>query len=145
MIADDKERREVARRLRNVEKRVIPDAKISYNPMTVEFISAAVFYDLPYVRGLFSRLADLIEPDTTTDTTKYAQDTTKCDRDALLALADESRRAERTCNVESSHVEQEIGDYSYLEVELSCGHAFTWDDGTPPDYCPYCGARVVDE
>lgn len=54
-------------------------------------------------------------------------------------------RAERTCNVESSHVEQEIGDYSYLEVELSCGHAFTWDDGTPPDYCPDCGARVVVE
>lgn len=56
-----------------------------------------------------------------------------------------NRRAERTCNVESSHVEQEIGDYSYLEVELSCGHAFTWDDGTPPDYCPDCGARVVVE
>lgn len=54
-------------------------------------------------------------------------------------------RAERTCNVESSHVEQEIGDYSYLEVELSCGHAFTWDDGTPPDYCPNCGAKVLGE
>lgn len=51
-------------------------------------------------------------------------------------------RAERTCNVESSHVEQEMGGYSYLEVELSCGHTFTWDDGTPPDYCPYCGTRV---
>lgn len=56
-----------------------------------------------------------------------------------------NRRAERTCNVEPSHVEQEIGGYSYLEVELSCGHAFTWDDGTPPDYCPSCGAKVVDE
>lgn len=62
------------------------------------------------------------------------------------AAAAWNRRAERTCNVESSHVEQEIGDYSYLEVELSCGHAFTWDDGTPPDYCPSCGARIeVDE
>lgn len=25
------------------------------------------------------------------------------------------------------------------------GHAFTWDDGTPPDYCPYCGARIIRE
>lgn len=56
-----------------------------------------------------------------------------------------NRRAERTCYVDSSHVEQEMGDYSYLEVELSCGHAFTWDDGTPPDYCPNCGAKVVGE
>lgn len=54
-----------------------------------------------------------------------------------------NRRARRTCSVESSHVEQEMGSYAYLEVELSCGHALTWDDGTPPDYCPYCGARVV--
>lgn len=40
-------------------------------------------------RDVLLRLADLIEPDTTTDTTKNAQDTTKCDRDALLALADD--------------------------------------------------------
>lgn len=53
-----------------------------------------------------------------------------------------NRRAERTCYVDSSYMEWETGDYSYLEVKLSCGHAFTWDDGTPPDYCPYCGARV---
>ena len=56
-----------------------------------------------------------------------------------------NRRTRRTCHVESSHVEQEIGDYSYLEVELSCGHDFTWDGGTPPDYCPYCGARIIRE
>lgn len=56
-----------------------------------------------------------------------------------------NRRAERTCRVESSHVEWERGAYSYLEVELSCGHAFTWDDGRPPDFCPYCGARVIGE
>lgn len=59
----DTERREVAARLRNVEMHAIPDARIADNPMTVEFIAAAVFYDLPYVRGLFSRLADLIDPD----------------------------------------------------------------------------------
>ena len=37
----------------------------------------------------FARLADLIDPDTTTNTTKSPELTTKCDRDALLALADE--------------------------------------------------------
>lgn len=58
------------------------------------------------------------------------------------AVEDWNRRSERTCNVESSHVELEHGDHAYLEVELSCGHYFTWDDGTPPDYCPYCGARL---
>lgn len=59
----DNERREAARRLRNVEKHVIPGARISDNPtMTVWFIAVAAFYDLPYVRGLFSSLADLIEP-----------------------------------------------------------------------------------
>jgi len=35
------------------------------------------------------RIADYVEPDTTTDTTKSPEVTTKCDRDALLALADE--------------------------------------------------------
>lgn len=97
MISDD-ERHEVARRLRYVEKHAIPDARISDNPMTVEFIAAAVFYDLPYVRGLFARLADLVEPScdaaaTHTDATATRDVSQRrrsyVDRDALLALADE--------------------------------------------------------
>lgn len=58
----DKERREASARLRNVEMHAIPDARIADNPMTAEFIAAAVFYDSPYVQGLFARLAELIEP-----------------------------------------------------------------------------------
>lgn len=38
---------------------------------------------------VLTRIANLIDPDMTTDTTKTPADTTKCDRDALLALADE--------------------------------------------------------
>lgn len=38
-------------------------------------------------REVASRLAELIEPDTTTDTTKSPDVTTKCDRHALLKLA----------------------------------------------------------
>ena len=37
----------------------------------------------------YRAIADLIDPDTTTDTTKSSDVTTKCDRDALLALANE--------------------------------------------------------
>lgn len=37
----------------------------------------------------YAALADLIEPDTTSDMTKTSEDMTKCDREALLALADE--------------------------------------------------------
>lgn len=73
-MTTDSERREVARRLRNIESHVVPGSKFADNPMTVDFIAAAAFYDLPYVQGLFARLADLIEP--------------SCDRDALLKVAD---------------------------------------------------------
>lgn len=43
---------------------------------------------------LHDRLADLMEPDTTTDTTKSAQYTTKCDLGALLDVARELERQE---------------------------------------------------
>lgn len=62
------------------------------------------------------------------------------DADSAIELWNE--REEPTVHVESSHLEREIGDYTYIEVELSCGHEFTWDDGYLPRYCPYCGARV---
>ena len=37
----------------------------------------------------YAALADLIDPDTTTDTTKTPELTTKCDREALLDMEDE--------------------------------------------------------
>lgn len=103
----DDERRRVAERLRDLEKHAIPDARISYNPMTAEFIAAAVFYDLPYMRGLFSRLADLIEP--------------SCDRDALLALADamdgHADEMHDGCNFASSG---DMRDYA-RRIREACG------------------------
>ena len=104
MVTDD-ERREVTRRLRNAEKHAIPYARISDNPMTAEFIAAAVFYDLPYVRELFSRLADLIEP--------------TCDRDALLALAD-ALEAESLAGWASGPVN--VGEYA-CRIREACGEA----------------------
>ena len=73
-MATDDERRRVAERLREAN-----------GP------SLMVLMDVLGVGGahLFARLADLIDPDTTTDTTKSPDVTTKCDREALLALAGE--------------------------------------------------------
>ena len=103
----DDERREMARRLRNVEMHAIPDARIADNPMTVEFIAAAVFYDLPYVRGLFARLADLIDPDTTK--------APACDRDALLALADAMEDHASDVSAGHNYVDQrDLNDYARL-------------------------------
>ncbi len=122
-MISDTERREVARRLRDVEMHAIPDARIADNPMTVEFIAASVFYDLPYVRGLFSRLADLIESDepkvkcvaeVKVDGERLeelahdaAVELTGIDRDALLALADEM-------DVYSGHF---LGDFQKCTVQ----------------------------
>lgn len=104
-MATDDERREVARRLREVEGYAIPDRRFADHPITGEVIAAAVMYDLPDVKGLLGRLADLIEPsepkvkcvaEVKVDgerLEKLAHDAavelTGIDREALLALADE--------------------------------------------------------
>lgn len=100
----DDERREVAARLRNVEKYAVPGAKIADNPITVDFIAAAAFYDLPYVQGLFARLAELIEPSIPADPGEaglasvdgFIRERTgkPVDRDVLLELADEMGSAD---------------------------------------------------
>ena len=71
----DDERRAVARRLREVQSDVIPGTKTEVHPIAGRIIGVACGYDLPDFQGLLGYLADLIEP--------------SCDRDALLALADE--------------------------------------------------------
>ena len=49
-----------------------------------------------------------------------------------------------TCRVESVARNEygyapQVSDYTF---ELSCGHSVTWDE--QPDYCPWCGRRVVE-
>lgn len=82
----DDERRDVARRLR--EKKA--ECEERGYPWMCDDLVLALGYDHDYEAGdeIFDRLADLIDPDTTTDTTKSPDLTTKCDRDALLELAD---------------------------------------------------------
>lgn len=99
-MATDDERREVAERLRELEAAAIPDARIADHAITAEVIAAGVMYDLPEVKGLFNRLADLIEPSESGQNRDRNQDSVQkespivqieheCDRNALLALADE--------------------------------------------------------
>ena len=96
MISDN-ERREVARKLREVNPYRNQSYTIPYHRYTpaVEYLAelaGALGYspknDVSRLE-FQNRLANLIDPDTTTDTTKSPADTTKCDRDALMALADE--------------------------------------------------------
>lgn len=85
-VTDD-ERRRVAERLRDKKA----ECEERGYPWMCDDLVLALGYDHDYEAGdeIFDRLADLIEPDTTTDTTNSPDLTTKCDRDALLALADE--------------------------------------------------------
>ena len=82
MTTDD-ERREVARRLRGLDYSDLRESLIC------AYLDALGIKGYEDWVGIAHRLADLIDPDTTTDTTKTPTDTTKCDRDALLALAEE--------------------------------------------------------
>lgn len=52
-------------------------------------------------------------------------------------------RAERTCEeLGSIRIWQECYVWSH---ELSCGHEVDTLDMEPPNYCPECGAKVVNE
>lgn len=52
-----------------------------------------------------------------------------------------------TCKVESSCAIEfdTLISPDYFEFEMSCGSRFRWSDNEPPDYCPGCGRKVMDE
>ena len=122
-VTDD-ERRRVAERLREYVD--VPDDwwADTYSGFYVE---KCVFGDVERHREseLFDRLADLIDPDTTTDTTKSPELTTKCDRDALLALADEMGHPikqavwNQTAGVRREHI---MAEYA-RRIREACGEA----------------------
>ena len=51
----------------------------------------------------------------------------------------------RTCKVVSSTLHEYEGGYagSEWEHELSCGDTVWWGSGDAPEWCPWCGAKVV--
>lgn len=50
-----------------------------------------------------------------------------------------------TCRVESMHGYTDHFASTRYSVELSCHTLEDWPDCDPPEYCPWCGARVVEE
>lgn len=109
MISDE-ERREVARRLREVQSDVIPGTKTEVHPIAGRIIGVACGYDLPDFQGLLGHLADLIEP--------------SCDRDALLRLArymdkDVAETEAHFSNVIST---KSVSDYA-RRIREACGVA----------------------
>ena len=50
-----------------------------------------------------------------------------------------------TCHVVSSIRHDYEGGYAGTEWEheLSCGHKVWWGNDDPPEWCPWCGAKVV--
>lgn len=96
-MISDSERRAVAARLREVQAYVIPGAKTEVHPITGRIIGVACGYDLPDFQGLLGYLADLIDPDTTSEQTNQRESSLSAspiDRDALLELVDEMETAD---------------------------------------------------
>lgn len=53
---------------------------------------------------------------------------------------------ERTCKVESCCAyTYDFSPEIYYEFEMQCGGSFDWNDEEPPNYCPNCGAKVVND
>lgn len=58
------------------------------------------------------------------------------------AIAAWNTRATLTCEVVGSYY---YDDYDQYEFEFSCGHSVNMYDKEPPNYCPNCGAKVIEE
>lgn len=52
-----------------------------------------------------------------------------------------NQRADRTCKMESSQYDDLMG---WFDVDLSCGHVISSVLNQAPNYCPICGAKVVE-
>lgn len=47
------------------------------------------------------------------------------------------------CSIESMHGYTDAFAQTRYSVQLSCHTIDDWGDSEPPDYCPYCGKKVV--
>lgn len=67
-----------------------------------------------------------------------------CEKTADDAVRAWNTRHERTCKVAACYSPSDLN----VEVEwyfaFSCGCELYWDEAIPPNYCPNCGAKVVD-
>ena len=137
-MATDDERHEAAERLRDGVKSKTECELLSLNGSSAAIrwlISYVVFGDKKYHSGvdLLGRLADLIDPDTTTDTTKPAAVSPErdgmrerlaralgIDLPALLKLAEEMRRNTRGMLSDDKVDASDIWYYEHL-LRKACG------------------------
>lgn len=61
----------------------------------------------------------------------------------LLDIADALEAV--TCELEGMHGYTDPFVRTRYAVELSCHTIDEWGEREPPEYCPYCGRRVVSE
>ena len=122
-MATDDERREVAERLREFTKDNQWPLTVGGNSSTIRHaISDIVFGDKKYHSGvdLLDRLADLIEPESGHESGQCPDSVQKgpvCDRDALLALADEIEDNDVTYCVSTQYV---LDSYA-CRIRKACG------------------------
>ena len=116
----DTERREVARRLRELDYAGLQESLIC------AYLDALGIEGYEDWVGIAHRLADLIEP-----------------------------KPERTCQVVSAFETDELEDAqdgiafspedTLAYMCKSCGFDFRYERGLYPNYCPNCGAKVVND
>ena len=90
--------------------------------------------------GFYYDAFEVPEPDGTFLLTAAHQD------DLTPEQAVEATLGRGTCRVVRSIRHDYEGGYGGTEYEheLSCGHKTWWADDAPPEWCPYCGRKVVD-
>lgn len=77
-------------------------------------------------------------------------------RDVRKAIAAWNNRAERTCKVRQAYFDSDNELHEIMEgiafspedtvacICEACGHDWRYDRGIRPNYCPNCGAKVVE-
>lgn len=66
--------------------------------------------------------------------------------DELLAQLDEKTSSHvHECHITGTRSKERSGERGVWVYELSCGHIAETVDIWPPDYCSYCGAKIVTE
>lgn len=60
------------------------------------------------------------------------------------AIAAWNTRAERTCKVAASYSPSDMNEQAEWYFAFTCGCELYWDESEPPNYCPNCGAKVVE-
>ena len=88
------------------------------------------------------RIINLLDDDA--DYRRGFEDGLKANIRAAFAAAKQAI-PERTCRIDGSiYYDGDATHDDFSEYDLTCGHTIRWHDEEPPNYCPCCGARVIE-